>query len=434
MRSRLLSILLLLTCLTGSMLAAAGQVAPRASQGVPDMSAILTLEQALARVFERNPELGVSELEIQAASARIEQAGRKPNPEFTAEAENLTTPWVGPGVFRYSENSLQFSQRLELGGKRELRVQAAEKDFAVASVQLEVKKRGMIFEASRAFTDVLAEQERFANQQALTRLAQQSHATVTVRVAAGKVSPVEQTRAAVARAAAQLEEDKRLRALLAAKERLAALWGGTYQDIQAVQGTFAIPDAASGDVDLCMENNPDLKLAAAAVNSRDAALALELGLRKPDLTVSAGFRYLNLESAPVWVAGISIPLPIRDKRQGAIAEARIRLDQSRLAEQALARRLRAGVAQARQDREIALAEVKSLMESTLPGAREAAEAVEEGYRLGKFDYLNVLDAQRTYAELQGRFIEAVVSGLHATLEIQRLARCDAPEAGLYRKK
>ena len=273
------------------MLAAAGQVAPRASQGVPDMSAILTLEQALARVFERNPELGVSELEIQAASARIEQAGRKPNPEFTAEAENLTTPWVGPGVFRYSENSLQFSQRLELGGKRELRVQAAEKDFAVASVQLEVKKRGMIFEASRAFTDVLAEQERFANQQALTRLAQQSHATVTVRVAAGKVSPVEQTRAAVARAAAQLEEDKRLRALLAAKERLAALWGGTYQDIQAVQGTFAIPDAASGDVDLCMENNPDLKLAAAAVNSRDAALALELGLRKPDLTVSAGFPY-----------------------------------------------------------------------------------------------------------------------------------------------
>ncbi|MBP1596922.1 MAG: family efflux pump outer membrane protein [Acidobacteria bacterium] len=434
MRSRLLSTLLLLTGLTGSMLPAAGRVTPAASQGASERPALLTLEQALARMFERNPELGVSELEIQAASARIEQAGRKPNPEITAEAENLSTLGVGPGVFRYSENSLLFSQKLELGGKRELRVLAAEKDFAVASIQLEVKKRGMIFEASRAFTDVLAEQERFANQQALTRLAQQFHATVSERVAAGKVSPVEQTRAAVARAAAQLEADKRLRALLAAKEQLAALWGGTYQDIEAARGTFAIPEAGSGSADLCMENNPELKLAAADVNSRDAALALELGLRKPDLTVSAGFRYLNPERAPVWVAGISIPLPIHDKRQGAIAEARIRLDQSRLAEQALARRLRAGLAQARQDREIALLEVKSLTESTLPGAKEAAAAVEEGYRLGKFDYLNVLDAQRTYAELQGRFIEAVVSGLRATLEIERLARCDIPEAGPDRKK
>src|SRR4030042_1743921 len=189
MRSRLLSILLLLTGLTGSMLPAAGQFAPGTSQGVSDRSAIQTLAQALARVFERNPELGVSELEIQAASARIEQAGRRPNPEFTAEAENFSTPWVGPGIFRHSENSLQFSQKLELGGKRELRLQAAEKDFAVASIQLEVKKRGMIFEASRAFTDGLAEQERFANQQALTRLAQQFHATVTERVAGGGGTP-----------------------------------------------------------------------------------------------------------------------------------------------------------------------------------------------------------------------------------------------------
>lgn len=428
MRSRLLPSIL-------SMLLGCSQLCPMApAQGAANekqmpanRSVAMTLARALSRVFERNPELEVSELEIQAASARVSQAGLKPNPEIQAVAENLSTPVLGAGLFQYTESTLQISQRLELGGKRPLRVRAAEKEVAVAAGQLEVKKVELIAATSRAFADVLAEQERVANQRELSRLAQQSHSIVVERVAAGKVSPVEQTRAAVALAAAQVEEEKHLRALVAAKDRLAALWGGSHVDIDSVQGDFEIPPAASDIPESCIHNNPDLKLAAAAVDSRGAALSLELASRKPDLTFNAGFRRLSLENQDVWVAGVSIPLPIFDKRQGAIAEARVRLNQSRSAEQALERRLRAELTEARHDHEIALLEAKSLSENALPAAKEAAAAVEEGYRLGKFDFLNVLDAQRTYAELQGRYIEAVASGLKAAIEIQRLARCDSPK-------
>jgi cobalt-zinc-cadmium efflux system outer membrane protein len=389
-----------------------------------DSPATLALAQALARVFARNPELQVSELEIQAASARVSQAGVKPNPEITAEAENLST-FGGAGLFQYTESTLQVSQRLELGGKRGLRIRAAEKNVTIATSQLEVKKADLVTATSQAFADVLAEQERVRNQEELSRLARQSHLIVVERVAAGKVSPVEQTRAAVALASAQLEEEKGLRALVAAKDRLAALWGGSYREIEAVQGSFAIPLVRAETLAACLMNNPDLKLAAAAVESRDAALALELASRKPDLTFSAGFRRLSLDDKNVLVAGISIPLTIFDKRQGAIAEARIRLSQSRSEQQAAELRLHAGLTQARHDHEIALLEAAVLTESALPAAREAAAAIEEGYRLGKFDFLNVLDAQRTFAELQGKFIEAVATGIKAAIEIERLARCDS---------
>ena len=123
-----------------------------------------------------------------------------------------------------------------------------------------------------------------------------------------------------------------------------------------------------------------------------------------------------------------MPLPIFDKRQGAIAEARARLDQARSEEKAVEWRLRAALAQVRHDHATALLEARTLTESALPAAREAAAAVGEGDRLGKFEFLNVLDAQRTYAELQGRYIEAVATGLKAAIEIQRLARCDSPAA------
>jgi cobalt-zinc-cadmium efflux system outer membrane protein len=62
----------------------------------------------------------------------------------------------------------------------------------------------------------------------------------------------------------------------------------------------------------------------------------------------------------------------------------------------------------------------------LPAASEALQATEEGYRLGKFDYVSVVDAQRTYAQLRRRRIEAIVSGLKAAIEIDRLGGCGYP--------
>jgi cobalt-zinc-cadmium efflux system outer membrane protein len=426
MKSRFTRLFLMVFLLAGpSCLAELSRAQAEDGQASPVPPSLLTLTQALERVFEHNPELTASELEIEAASARMSQVGRKPNPEMQAETENLAAFGGATGLFHYSENTLQFSHRLELGGKRTLRVRAAEKEVEIASVKLELRKVEITAATSHAFADVLAEQERLVNQQEMSRLARQFHAIVLERVAAGQVSPVEQTRAGVALASAEIEEGKRQQALVASKDRLAALWGGTYREVEGVRGTFAIPARPAAISAACIENSPDLQLASAAIQSRDAGLALERASRIPDLTISGGFRRLNPEGTGVLVAGISIPLPLFDKRQSAIAEARIRLDQSQIEKQAVERRLRADLTQALHDHEMALEEVRLLNESALPAAREAVAAVEEGYRLGKFEFLTLLDAQRTYAELQRRFIEAVASGLNATIEIDRIARCDA---------
>lgn len=388
--------------------------------------AVWTLRRVLQRVAERNPELSITELEIRAAAARVVQARAKPNPEVEATAENMSFPIVGAGLVHYTESTLLISQRLELGGKRDLRVRAAEKSVAVANSEHEVRKVDLISAASHAFVDLLAEQQRVANQAELIRLARRSYEIVGDRVAAGKVSPVEQTRAAVALAAAQIEEDKHRRALAAAKDRIAALWGGVGGEIESVRGEFEIPAPVASVSDSCLRNNPDMKVAAAAVEARDADLALELANRKPDLTFSAGLRRLNLDSEQVWIAGVSLPIPIFDKRQGAIAEARARLDKSRAEANSAEWRLRSALTQARHDQEIARREAATLNETALPAAKEAAAAAEEGYRLGKFEFLNVLDAQRTLAELQGKFIEAVASGMKAAIDIDRLLRCQSP--------
>jgi outer membrane protein, heavy metal efflux system len=381
---------------------------------------VITLPQAVSRVLEVNPEVTASRLEVDAASARVTQAGVRPNPEIGAGAEDILAPG---GLFSYAESTLQISQRLELGGKRRLRVAAAKGELGVARRLLDVTRAELVAETTRAFAEVLAQQERLANQRELSRLAREAHEIVVERVAAGKVSPVEQTRALVALVSAELEEQKQVTSLTAAKDRLAALWGGGETDVPRVEGSFEIPPVAPVSA-VCVGNTPQIKAAEAALESRQAALAREQAQRKPDLTVTGGFRRLSMESQSAWVAGISIPLPIFDKREGAIAEARLLVDKAQSDRNAVEWRLKSRLAEARHQHEAAQAEVRALTGAALPAAKQALDAVEEGYRFGKFDFLNVLDAQRTHAELQRRYIEAVATGMNAVIEMQRVAPCE----------
>ncbi len=382
----------------------------------------LTLHDALSRVLEANPGLEASELEVKAAAARISKAGLRPNPDLEAEIQNL--PALGSNhLFRSTEVELLISHRWETGGKRNLRMQAAENDKDVAGQALELIRTDLITDTRHAFADVVADQERLANSRELTRLARKSHAIVVDRVSAGKVSPVEQIRSLASLAAIELEEQKQEQELAASKDRLAALWGGTSLEFEHAESQFEIPQVLS-EAEVCKENTPDMKLADAKVEFRRSALALEQALRKPDITFTAGFRRSNPEAFNAWVAGISFPLPLFDKRQGAIAEARIRLEKASVEKKNIERNLHSALSKARNSYDIAVLESTSLAKTVLPAAAEALNLTQEGYRLGKFEYLNVIDAQHTYAQLQRRQIEVIVTGLKAAIEIDRLRGCN----------
>jgi cobalt-zinc-cadmium efflux system outer membrane protein len=129
---------------------------------------------------------------------------------------------------------------------------------------------------------------------------------------------------------------------------------------------------------------------------------------------------LNQYGDSAWVATISIPLPLFDRKQGAIAEAQSRISKSVEEQKAIENMVAASVAEARQEAESANNEAATLRTSILPAAQLAFSSLEEGYRQGKFDYLQVLDAQRTYFELKGREIDAVLRAYTSIIRIHLL--------------
>ena len=65
-------------------------------------------------------------------------------------------------------------------------------------------------------------------------------------------------------------------------------------------------------------------------------------------------------------------------------------------------------------------EVQMLHEQVVPGAESVYEAVSEGYRLGKFGYMEVLDARRTLAAVRAQLVRAQTETQRAAADLQRL--------------
>jgi cobalt-zinc-cadmium efflux system outer membrane protein len=382
----------------------------------------LSLREVLSLTLLRNPELRAFTFELRAAEARTLQAGVLPNPVLSAELENVGGTGPATRGVRATETTLQLSQLIELGSKRAKRMRLAGLERELTNWDFEVKRLEVLTEAKKAFVDVLVTAERLAFTTDLLRLAEQVQRTVSARVRAGKVSPIEETRTRVTVSTARLQAQQARRGHEAAKKRLAASWGSTTPLFEGVSGSLetTAPIPAMEVFAAQVQKNPDIARWASEMDARRAQVEVARSKAIPDLTVSGGVRYLNEIKESAFVLGLSLPLPLFDRNQGGILEAHARLTKTELERRAAEVRVSTALSDAYQNLVSAANEVTTLQNEVLPAAEEAFQATQEGYRLGKFGLLDVLDVQRTLFETRGRSLEALATYHKAVADLERL--------------
>ena len=457
----------------------------------------LTLRDAVLRALERNPRLAAFAWDIRAADARILQAGLRPNPELSLEIEDIrwtpgprelsqtralggaaafdtvTIPWAGGPLsipygyispsanwerergqgahsgFAESEFTLSLAQVIELGGKRAKRVALAKHNKDVVQWDYEAARANVLAEVARAFTDVLVAQERVALQDELVRLAEDVDRSIRIRVNAGKVSPLESSRAEVALTTSRIARDNAARELTVARTRLAATWGDTSARFGIVAGQLdeVHPIPSVETLENTVRNNPDLARWTVELSAREAQVKLERARRIPSPTLELGFKTTGLKDRTVnqfglsssgefgvsrsdarfdrgrdnsLVLGMSIALPLFDRNQGNIAEA------EHMASKTAEERREAEVAvhyalvNACETAAGAFDELASLRKTLLPTATDTFEKTKRGYEQGKFGYLDVLDAQRTLVDARITHLDALGRYHAASVDIERL--------------
>lgn len=369
------------------------------------------------------PRLRAAGHEAAASAAEAAQAGRYPNPtlEYLREGEQTGT----------RTTTVQISQPIELGGKRRARVALAGSTAAQARDELAALRQEVRAEAIAAWYGVRTAQERQALAQALSDLAGKSIDVAARQVAAGKVSPIDETRARLAAAEARTERNAASADLAVARTRLGALVGRPGEALVLAPGDDAPLPALKPLPALLAEAAQSLPVrrARGQLAAQEAQAQVERAARLPDLTLTVGSQKTDDVGRRQAVVGVSLPLPLFNRNEGKLLAALRRSDKARdelaAAETDAASELGAAYTryeQARLDADLLRAEV-------IPSARAAYELTLTGFEHGKFAFLDVLDAQRTWARVQSRQWAATQEAWRAWADIARLAGAAIEQEG-----
>lgn len=373
----------------------------------------MTLSKAIDSAFAMNPNLAAARQEIGIAKGDRIQAGLIPNPVVSWETEDTRR--------NTSTTTVMLSQALELGGKRGARVEAASRGQDAARIELERRGNELRAEVTQAFYAAVRAQTGLDLAKESLSLAQRGLEVAQGRVRAGKSSPVEETRAKV-----QVSETELL------VRRAETLKASSYRDLARATGSLNGSFDALEYSDLSPGKSPsvsqvmgaindsaDLRLAQAQIEQRDAALESERAQRVPDLTVSVGSQYSREDHQRINVVGFSMPLPLFNRNQGNVLSASRRADQARDLRNAAELRLRTQTQTALDQWATASRDIEAFNEVILPSAKSAVDAATRGFEMGKFGFLEVLDAQRTLILARSQFLESLAIATEARVTVER---------------
>jgi len=380
----------------------------------------LTLQQAVGRALEHNPDLVAFEYEIEAQQAVVQQSRARPSPEVGLLVENA----LGSGRrsdFDAAETTLSLGFAIERGA-RQRRIDVAVAGSGQLATEKRIQRLDVAAEAARRFVTVLERQQAFDDARNATKLVEETVKAVQARVRAARAPEAEEGRALAQLARARLDEEHAEHELASARLRLAALWGTEQVDFGQAQGDLLSPPALESfdKVHERITSNSDFERLVSEKRVREAELRLAQMRAKPPWHLTAGVRRFEDEGDHAFVVGITVPLRSRDAAEGAVAEARARSAHVDAQSQAVRARLEAELFALYQELYHSYTEVETLQRDVLPRIESALEQSRYAYERGRYGYIEWVAAQRELLDVRRALLEASAELHQFRIEIERL--------------
>lgn len=383
------------------------------------------------RALSSNAEISAVRLDIQRGRARLRQAGLRPNPSI--DFEQTTGRFTGSIGER--ETSVAFAMPLELGGKRQRRIDLARVELEAAEAEVADRERRLIADVRTAYAEAMTALRELEITENLNNLDIQTARIVEARVTEGESAPLESNLLRV-----EVDRLKARRALVEGRLQAAMLRLKTLAGIPAGEslrlgedlvapGVPEPPSSVEAAVDIALRTRPDLRLALLTEEAAQAGLRLARAHATPDVTAFSKYTVNRsiFDNTPVGVLrdrdkllsfGVSISIPVFNRNQGAKAEAEAAIAQSRKRREFVETVVRSEVASAYARYEAAQAAMATLEKGVLARSAENIRSIRGAYEIGAFRVTDLLVEQRRYVDSQREFIEAMAERYRALADLQ----------------
>jgi len=381
----------------------------------------LTLDQAIDRLVKENLDLRGKSYEIPQAEADILNAGLRANPVFYADGQLIPygryTKDRPGGQTQYDVN---VSYPLDVSRKRAARSLYATRAKRVIEAQYQDAVRTQIDQLYTLYLNVLSARQTVRYSESAVKGLTDLY-TVTLDL----FKKEQNTRADVLRVKGQLEEaevgliDSR-EGLKKAKRDLAAILNIPADQSDSIEVRGTIKDLAPAPppepelIQMALALRPDVVSFRLGIKTAEANVRLQLANRFTDLYVLYQPYTLQdntpfgLKSPTSWALGITAPLPVYNRNQGAIARAKLNVTQSRVELANLERQVVNDVQQALHEYEVTAKMVKRINKELLPAAAEVRDTTKRLYLGGEVNVVAFLNAQRDYVDIVKRYLDTVV--------------------------
>ncbi|MGR3317394.1 MAG: TolC family protein [Candidatus Anammoxibacter sp.] len=379
----------------------------------------LTIEDAVNIAIQNNPLIKSKKHKVEAAKGKIIQAKLIPNPVINLVAEEMPTNEIG---LNQSQNMVSLSQKLELGGKRRLRTDAAKKQKNILNLDTQTAIWNITAKTKKAFFDLLTAQDELNLARNNVEIAMSLKNLTDKKFEAGDISKLGVLKAQVELSNAKTNVIEAERNMFNATRRLQTVMGAIGTPLQKLVPVPVtdVPNLKLEKLEeLLLENCPALQAQKSVVNL--SLIKVKEAKRKmiPDINFSVGYKRLSATDDDTIQAGISLPLPFFNRNQGNIIEAKELSYKAKYDEAATRNELLLQLDNAfsmyASTREL----VRSFIDSIIPQAEESLKISKLGYEHGEFDFLEVLDARRTLVTANASYLKVLNDLFTSMTEIER---------------
>ena len=374
--------------------------------GATNQIELLTLDQALEMAERRHPQLAETRALIEAASGRAQQAGTFPNPEAILGAQQIPVQSYPVPDRQYVAG---FGQTIPLGNRLAKAREAELLDREIRLRGLESVHRQLRKRVHGSFATALYQESAFQAQSRITAGLGSMVAVTKARLDAGDVIPQDLARSEMELARAEVElrrsESLRKQGLIA----LAAAVGDPDLEVKSVEGNlevaFEVPtlDALAAN----LSTQPELQAAEAGVRASSARIALAKAERIPDVKVEALYHRLEVSEQNTFDLGMSIPLPLFNRNQGKLREARSEALAAEARVRNTANELNLKLRESYVALTNALDNLKTFRNQILPRAEIILKSAELRYASGDSALTDVLPVRRDWAAEHLSYLETL---------------------------
>jgi cobalt-zinc-cadmium efflux system outer membrane protein len=378
--------------------------------------ASLDLETLEAIAMANNPSLAEQQAIVDSLRGRWVQAGLKPNPTLGFSGQQLFSQGQAEQIGIFAGQRIVRSEKLAA----DQQIVCREMDIALQ--KLAAQQRRVLTDVRLRYFEVLIAQRRRQVTDELVKIAGESLKKTNSLLEAELGTKIDVLRSTVELQETDLQHVTAQNQLMAAWRQLAAVVGQPDLPLHTVHGNIDPETDLDEDAltqQLLMES-PEIAAMVAQRQRAQAQLHRAMVEPLPDIDIESVVQHDNGINGTDANLQVTLPIPFRNRNQGAIAEARMQLAAAQYAQRKTELSLQERLAAVWQRYESALAQVKGFTQpdGILNNSRKTLELIRKAYDAGEIGSLELITAQRIYSQTSLQYLAALSEYWSAKIELE----------------